>query len=266
MDVSATIVTYKNDVEVLAQAIESFLNTKLKVKLYIVDNSGQDYIKNLCQYKGVEYIQTFKNIGFGAAHNLILKKSELLGKYHLVLNPDIRFNCGVIESLYEFMESNIQVGNIIPKVLYPDESLQILPKLLPTPFSLLMRVVPFFDFLEINKKYTLENYSMRTLNVPIISGCFSFLRADILKQVGFYDEKYFMYFEDFDLSRRIHLKYKTFYYPEVSIIHEHERGAAKSLRLFRVFVKSAIIYFNKYGWFFDAERKRINKNVLEGLK
>jgi GT2 family glycosyltransferase len=112
----------------------------------------------------------------------------------------------------------------------------------------------------------LEEYYNKELNVPILSGCFSLFRVDALKDVGLYDEKFFMYFEDFDLSRRINSKYKTIYYPEVSIIHAHERGAAKSFRLFKVFVKSAIIYFNKYGWFFDFERKKINKSVLKNLK
>ena len=104
------------------------------------------------------------------------------------------------------------------------------------------------------------------MNVPIISGCFSLFRLEALEKVGLYDEKFFMYFVDFDLSRRIHAMFKTIYYPEVSVMHAHERGAAKNFKLFRIFALSAITYFNKYGWFFDKERKRINNEVLNQVK
>jgi len=103
------------------------------------------------------------------------------------------------------------------------------------------------------------------LNVPIISGCFSLFRVEALKRVGLYDEIFFMYFEDFDLSRRIHRNYKTIYYPKVKIIHAYDRGAAKSFTLFSIFIRSAITYFNKYGWFFDGERMKINNTVINQL-
>jgi GT2 family glycosyltransferase len=83
---------------------------------------------------------------------------------------------------------------------------------------------------------------------------------------GFYDERFFMYFEDFDLSRRINKLYKTVYYSDVHVFHEYERGAQKSLILFKIFIQSAIKYFNKWGWFFDNERRAINKATLKNLK
>ena len=83
------------------------------------------------------------------------------------------------------------------------------------------------------------------------------------KEVGVYDDRFFMYFEDWDLSRRMHQKYKTIYYPKVSVVHGYESGANKDKRLFKIFVKSAIYYFNKWGWFFDSERNKINKKTLQ---
>jgi GT2 family glycosyltransferase len=84
-----------------------------------------------------------------------------------------------------------------------------------------------------------------------------------VKEVGVYDDRFFMYFEDWDISRRMHLKYKTIYFPKVSIVHGYESGANKDQRLFKIFVKSAIHYFNKWGWFFDSERNKINKKTLQ---
>jgi GT2 family glycosyltransferase len=103
------------------------------------------------------------------------------------------------------------------------------------------------------------------MNVPIISGCFSIFRTGILEEIGLYDDKFFMYFEDFDLSRRIHRKYKTIYFPNVKIVHSHERGAAKNFRLFLIFIKSGIRYFSKYGWIFDSERTNFNKQILKEI-
>ena len=74
-----------------------------------------------------------------------------------------------------------------------------------------------------------------------------------------------MYYEDFDLSRRIHTKYKTLYYPNVSVIHGYARGASKNFKLFKFFISSAIKYFNKYGWIIDSNRKKVNKMVKKSL-
>ena len=106
----------------------------------------------------------------------------------------------------------------------------------------------------------------KELNVPVITGCFSLIRMSVFNELEKYDERFFMYFEDTDLSRRIHERFKTLYYPKVNVFHGYERGAAKSFTLFLVFIKSAIIYFNKYGWFIDKERDVINKKVLTSLK
>jgi GT2 family glycosyltransferase len=81
-----------------------------------------------------------------------------------------------------------------------------------------------------------------------------------------YDDNYFMYFEDWDLSRRMHKKYKTIYYPLVSVYHGYESGANKSFKLFKIFIQSAITYFNKWGWFFDKDRKQMNKKALSQFK
>ena len=66
-----------------------------------------------------------------------------------------------------------------------------------------------------------------------------------IQEIGMYDDNYFMYFEDWDLSRRMHKKYKTIYYPLVSVYHGYESGANKSFKLFKIFIHSAITYFNK---------------------
>lgn len=112
--------------------------------MYIIDNSPDDTIRQWYNDSRVEYIYNNANIGFGAAHNIIMKDISKLGKYHLVLNPDIRFEDGVLEKLYHFMEENPSIGNCMPRIVYPDGNLQYLCKLLPTPRDWIIRMfLPF---------------------------------------------------------------------------------------------------------------------------
>lgn len=262
-----SIVLYNSNFEEIDNLVRLLNVNNYVNSIFLIDNSS---IKNLLfENCNAQYIFNNENLGYGAGHNLAIKKSIQSGVlYHLVLNSDISFDNKVLPTLIKKMDDEHNWGMIMPKVLNIDGSVQFLPKLLPTPFNLVIRVTPIlrklFDL--VNEKYTLRRFSDVEMNVPIISGCFSFFRVEALKEVGLYDESFFMYFEDFDISRKVHSKYKTIYYPEVSVIHAHERGAAKNFKLFKVFISSAIIYFNKYGWFFDKERKRINTKVLNQIR
>ena len=100
------------------------------------------------------------------------------------------------------------------------------------------------------------------MNVPYLSGCFMLLRTSTLEDVGLFDERFFLYPEDIDLTRRIHKKYKTLFYPYVSVIHEYGRGSYKSMKLLYFHIVNMCRYFNKWGWFFDKERKEINARCI----
>ncbi len=265
--INVSLVLYKTDTFQIEYLVNYLNESSIINHIYLVDNSPLRSV--FFDSFDVVYIHTGKNLGYGGGHNLAIKESIDAGvKYHLVLNSDIQFELTLLSKLLERIDNDLEIGMIMPKVLNIDGSPQILPKLLPSPFNLLIRVGKPLQrvFKTKNKEYTLEDYYNKELNVPILSGCFSLFRVDALKEVGLYDEKFFMYFEDFDISRRIHSKYKTIYYPLVSITHAHERGAAKSFKLFKIFLKSALIYFNKYGWLIDKERVTINRTVLKNLQ
>ncbi len=266
----ASIVLYNNDKYVLLKAIVSFLNTRLDVKLFLIDNSPTDDLKNISNDHRIEYYHNPTNPGFGAAHNIAIRKAIKLGaEYHLVLNPDVYFEGGTIEKIVEYITLNPEVGNLMPKVVYPDGTLQLLCKLLPTPYDWIgRRFNPFKKMIDrrneiFELRFTGYNQIME---VPYLSGCFMFLRLSAIKETGFFDEGIFMYGEETDLCRRlITKKYKTVFYPNVTITHEFAKGSHKSWRLTWIGIKSAIYYFNKWGWFFDSERTRINRDILNKL-
>jgi hypothetical protein len=267
---------YHNNKEQLQKVIESFLNTalypkgNLHVRLYLIDNSAKDELKELANIdKRIEYIFNNANLGYGAGHNIAMRKSiENSVAYHVVLNPDIYFEKGVIEGLFEYMQAHKDVGHIMPKVLYPNGELQKLCKLLPTPLDLFARrFIPIKSFVNrINNRYELDFFSYDEIaEIPFLSGCFMFFRTEVLAQDCLFDEDFFMYLEDADLTRRIAKISKTLYYPKVSIVHEYQRGAHTSKKLLYIFIASVFTYFKKYGWFFDKERAKINKKTLKTL-
>lgn len=270
---TASIVLYKNDKKILEEAIHSFLNSKTtnNLKLFLVDNSPTDDLRYLQEKdQRIEYLHNPSNPGFGAAHNIAIQKSRNLhSKYHLVLNPDVYFGDEVIDHIIRFMDETPSIGNLMPKVLYPDGKIQHLAKLLPTPYDWIgRRFNPFRKMVEKrNEIFELRftGYD-RVMDVPYLSGCFMFLRMSALEKTGLFDEKIFMYGEETDLCRRLINKgFRTVFFADAVIYHHFEKGSHKSWRLTKIGIESAIYYFNKWGWFFDSERTKINKQTLKKL-
>lgn len=253
--ITSCIVLYKNDIKMLQEAISSFLNTELNVKLYLVDNSPTDELKILVTDKRIEYIHNPSNPGFGASHNIAIQKAfNLESDYHLVLNPDIYFEQGTLENLCEFMDTNQDIGHVMPKVTYPNGEFQYLCKTNPTFFDLFARGFMPSSLKKIFKKrmdkyeYRDQDYNCTILDIPYLSGCFMFLRTNILKKVGLFDDRIFMYLEDADLTRRFLEVSTTAYYPEAHVYHHFAKLTHKKLKFKWITVESAIIYFNKWGW------------------
>lgn len=263
---TASIVLYNSNIF----EIEKILSKLASCTVFLVDNSLTDHLNVLANKHNIEYIHNPSNPGFGAAHNIAIKKAiEQGSKYHFIVNPDIYFEGDVVSTMVRYMENNNSIGMMMPQILNLDGSVQFLPKLLPSPWSVLLRKFKKPDSLY---KKIINQYELRFVdqakiyNAPILSGCFTLLNLEAIQEIGMYDDNYFMYFEDWDLSRRIQQKYKTIYYPLVSVYHGYESGANKSFKLFKIFIQSAITYFNKWGWFFDNERKLINKKALSQFK
>jgi len=263
---TASIVLYKTNIAELEILISSLLLHIRAIKIYLVDNSPSDALKKLATNDKIVYIHNPSNPGFGAAHNIAITKAiQDSSKYHFIVNPDIYFEEDVMLPMVNYMENNADVGMLMPQILNTDGTVQHLPKLLPKPTDILWR-----KFKKPKNAYTrfIANYELRFVpkdliyNVPVLSGCFTLLNLAAVKEIGMYDDRYFMYFEDWDLSRRMHQKYKTVYFPHVSVYHGYESGANKSSKLFQIFIKSGINYFNKWGWFFDEEREKFNREAL----
>ena len=269
--ITASIVLYNTDISQLRNAINSYAPSVGRI-LYLIDNSEQEFdLKQLdMDLAYVRYIFNNKNLGYGAGHNIAIRKAlDKNSRYHVVLNPDIRFEPKILNSLESFMNQHNDTVYILPKVIYPNGELQYLCKLLPSPMDLFLRRFVFsFAFIKkYNDIYILKRSGYnKIINPPCLSGCFMFLRLDTIRQYNiFFDERFFMYLEDFDLIRRLHRVGKTIFYPYVTIIHDHAHASYKSKKMLKLHIVSTIKYFNKYGWFIDRERKKMNNKILQEI-
>jgi GT2 family glycosyltransferase len=181
-----------------------------------------------------------------------------------VLNADLRFEPGTGEAILEYLEPRPDVGQVMPLVRYPNGELQYLCKMIPTPFDLIIRrfLPKSFSRKKIIKfELQFTGYD-KEMNVPYLSGCFMFFRVSALKDVGLFDERFFMYGEDIDLSRRMHEKYRTMFFPGASIVHAHAAESRTSKKMLKIHIVNLIRYFNKWGWFYDPKRKKYNKLMM----
>ena len=265
--ITASLVLYHNDPKDYEAAISSFLKGCDGI-IYVIDSSSQRLKSQFFSTPRVNYIFVGRNLGFGAAHNLAISRLPNLSKAHLILNPDIIFDEHVLGYLFSKLEANDDIGIMMPKVLYPNGNLQRLCKLLPTPIDLIFRrFIPLSYFRNaLNRRYELEKLPQDfPSDVPSLSGCFLFIKTDLLKKIGGFDERYFMYMEDVDLVRRGGDFSRTVYDPNVSVVHNYCKGSYKNAKLLMYHLRSAIRYFNKWGWVFDRTRRHRNKIILKNI-
>lgn len=263
---NVSIVLYQPQWEQVAELTRSLLLCPHVRGVYWVDNSPVQTEVLPIQSAQVHYIFNGKNLGYGAAHNIAIRESIYDDiPFHLVINPDIIITSETLPTLLQFMQQYSEVGIVAPKVTYPNGELQYLCKLLPTPWNVFgRRFLPQKWMQKSNERYELRHTGYnRPMNVPYLSGCFMLLRTEAVRKVRLFDERFFMYPEDIDLTRRIHRDYLTVFYPNTTIIHKHEKASYHSPKMLWVHIVNMCRYFNKWGWFCDLERKRINQQALQ---
>jgi GT2 family glycosyltransferase len=269
-NVTCSIVLYNNASSEILEALNGIMKSSMVGLVYLVDNSPNDDLRTVATNDKIIYLYNPANPGFGAAHNLAINLALQAGSlYHFVVNPDTYFYGNVIEQMVNYIHKNPQTGMLMPEILYPDGRVQYLPKLLPNPLSIVMRKLKFLKGLndKFNNRYELRFVDRKTIyRAPVISGCFTLLNLKAVEEVGGYDDAYFMYFEDWDLSRRMAEKYDTVYFPNVFVYHHYASGANKSVDLFKIYINSALHYFSKWGWIFDKLRKELNSKALLQFK
>jgi GT2 family glycosyltransferase len=268
-DVVGSIVLYKTAREELDRAVLQFLNVPLKTHLCIIDNSPIP-LASQGEYRGrdISYDFAGMNLGYGAGHNISLRAAAGRARYSLVMNTDVQYSPDTVLGLKEFLDRNPQAGMAAPKVCYPDGSLQYVCRLLPTPANLfLRRFLPRSAWTQrADHQYELRWWDHACVaNIPYFQGSFMLLRTNLCNTLGGFDERFFLYGEDIDLTRRIHQVAETLYVPHLQVTHEYRRYSSRSLLGTWYGIQNNCRYFNKWGWLFDRDRRRINQRVVASL-
>ncbi len=192
------------------------------------------------------------NVGFGRAHDLAIRDSS--SSYHLVLNPDVVLAPDAVREGIRYLESHPSAGLLTPHAVDDDGHRLYLCKRYPSAAILALRgFAP--AWLRRPFRAQLDRYEMRDLTehevatgIPIASGCFMLARGDLLRDLGGFSTRYFLYFEDFDLSLRLGRVADIVYMPQVRIVHSGGEAARKGWAHRRMFIRSAITFFRRNGW------------------
>ncbi|MFM1703549.1 glycosyltransferase family 2 protein [Aeromonas salmonicida] len=259
---SISVVTYCTEKVMIASTFNKLQKAVTEAGvvsfLIVVDHSpsndlviqNEDIRKNFSGEHDLILAQS--NPGFGAGHNRALLTDA---KYHLILNPDLEVAPDALKNAIEFMEQHPDCGLLTPFATWEDGQVQRLCKRYPTVFDLLLRgFAPAFVkklFQARLAKYEmadqLNNHDV-LWDPPIVSGCFMLFRTAVLQQLGGFDPRFFLYFEDFDISLRAGKISRIAYVPQVKVVHHGGHASRKGWRHICMFGRSMLTFFNIHGW------------------
>lgn len=262
MVIQVSIVIYKHSYSDLEHTLNSLLRAKRVYRIILVDNDESEWASSLENPK-IVYVKSDGNYGFGFGHNIAIHKYAHQSEYFLICNPDIKFDSNEFDKLVNFADSRKE-GLFLPKIIYQNGENQYGARLLPSTFDLFARRFSPKLAEKLDEYYLIKRINIvEPVFAPYLSGCFMFFRSEALLALGGFDERFFMYMEDVDLSRRCASKFGNVYYPLAKVTHLHERASHKNINLLKAHLKSAFQYFNKWGWFYDSERNILNRNCLK---
>lgn len=256
-ELSIAVVNY-NGLDTILNLLDGiYTYTKsLKFQVYVIDNASTDgSVEQIrAKFPQVNLIESQKNRGYGGGNNLVLNLLD--SRYHLVINPDVVIRDNILRQLVDYMEFHPAVALVTPKVLHSDGTEQFLPKRQPTlRYMFGGRFTKYFEKCRrIRAEYTRsdERFTQPT-EIDFCTGCFMLMRTALFQELGGFDEAFFMYLEDADLSCRLQQKGKLMFHPGYTITHQWEKASGKSFRFLLIHLNSLRIYLKK--------KKQYNKNV-----
>jgi len=227
-ELSIIIISYNTKRE-LKDCLQSIYQEKdVNFEVIVADNHSIDSSAGMVRenFSNVNLIENKENVGFARAVNQGLRIAK--GEFILLLNPDTKVTDGAIKTLVDFAKNQKDVGAVGPKLLNPDSLSQ------PSCYNLpsIKNAIAEYWF---GKKGSYEKFipdSQKPVEVEAIVGAAMLIPKKAIEEVGHFDERYFMYFEDLNWCRRAKIKgLKIFWHPGASIVHGHGVATSKVSQL-----------------------------------
>ena len=269
-----SVVTYRPDLKLLERCLRKLAlaiaagreaGAMRTVHLALIDNSEDKAVADAVIKLGksrfsdsgvhVTYLHGHANIGYGAAHNLVLHGTG--SDYHLVLNPDVELAPDALANGIAWLDRHPDVGALAPLAFDTRGGPAYLCKRYPAVFDLFLRgFAP--GFMRRLFRRRLDRYELRdvlaaadgkdVVGIPVLSGAFMLVKRSAIDRTGGFDPRYFLYFEDFDWSVRLNKMTKTAYVPSVQIGHHGGHAARKGIKHIGLFARSAVRFYRRHGW------------------
>lgn len=271
VNLSVSIVLYNSDLDLLRRTLSSLRDSArdardagyvARVAVELVDNaSGPSYREALGQELrnwprddcfSLSYSPLPDNRGFGHGHNSAIARVD--SQFHLVLNPDVELQSDALRAGLARLMQGAEIVLACPRVSGRSGEQEFLCKRYPSVLVLLLRgFAPVFAQRLFRRR--MASYEMRDacsgdrpVDVSIASGCFMLLRTAAVQAVGGFDDAFFLYFEDFDLSLRLGRQGRLVFDPAIAIVHHGGYAASKGRHHLRYFIQSGLRFFNRHGW------------------
>jgi GT2 family glycosyltransferase len=257
VDVSVVIVNW-NTKDLLEKCLRSVYDTvpPLSFEVIVVDNASIDGSADMVAdlFPQVALIRSNVNLGYSAGSNLGMMSAS--GEFVLLMNPDAELKAQAVQRMVEFARGNPRIAVVGPKLLNPDGSLQKNGRRFTTWWREVLGMTKLY-WLWV-RLYPEADWGRVNFDIPArvdeVSGACMFIRKSVIDEVGGFDERFFMYYEEVDWCRRMaQAGWEVYYLPTAEVIH-HQASSAKKTKLFasRVAYRSQYLYFRKHHGLFQA--------------
>jgi GT2 family glycosyltransferase len=249
MDISVVIVGWnaRHYLELCLKSLADALPRR-SIEVLVVDNASSDGSAEMikAQFPWVKLIRSEENLGFAKGNNVAIRECQ--GRYIALVNPDVIVFSGCLDGLADFLDQNPKVGNVGPRVLNPDMTLQSTCRRFPTLWNNFCSATGLATKFTNSKFFAGEHMFYfphdRTLPVDVLVGCFSMIRRETFEEVGLLDENLFMYGDDVDWCRRAwKAGWQIVFFPGARAIHDRGKITAPYPVRFAVAQQRSILYY-----------------------
>lgn len=249
MKLSIVVVTWNSAADI--EACVDSINFGSEFEVIVVDNASSDATRDkLGRYHHLKLVVNTSNRGYARANNQGIKLAT--GEYVLLLNPDTRAERGALDALCRYLDEHPAAGAVAPRLISPDGATQYSIRSFPTATSLFWELIGLSRLFP--KNHVFGRWKMkyfdygRTAEVEQPMASCLMVRRSVLESLGGMDERFPIFFNDVDLSKRMaEIGWKTTYLADARVVHRHG-GSTKQVRtkMIRESHRSAFRYLRKH--------------------